>query len=274
MSFPERNAVSTRAKYPCITPEQKTAEMEFEAFIADQARADTAYNALENSRGGRVISTDLARELDPVYANWSVGQPPRDLAPSWGSAWIYAQGRFARELSKLGKNELVRFMAGGWAAGKSRVVEHLEQSGEAPAKLTWDGTLGDRKWARVQIRNAIERGCRVDILYVHRNIELAMYGAIDRARNQGRLVPLKELPKNHRDVQRAVRRLITDFREEENVSFSFLHNIGSKVGTTELDLAPMPFEEEELAPTGALHYRESHEGYYREASDEIEAVCG
>lgn len=261
-------------KYPCFTPEQKAAKKAFEALIADPARADAAYDLLPESKGGRVISTDLARELDPVYANWSVGQGPRDLAPSWGSAWIYAQGRFARELNKLGKNDLVRFMAGGWAAGKSRVVEHLEQIGEAPAELTWDGTLGDRKWARMQIREAINRGCHVDIRYVHRNIELAMYGAIDRARNQGRLVPLNQLPKNHRDVQRAVRRLITDFREEDNVSFSFLHNIGSKVGTTKLNLPPMPFEEDELAPTGALHYRVSHEGYYREASDEIEAVCG
>ena len=266
--------MSSQSQYPCITPKQKVAQKAFVALIADQARADAAYDALADSRGGRVISTDLARELDPVYANWSVGHPPRDLAPSWGSAWIYAQGRFARELSKLGKNDLVRFMAGGWAAGKSRVVEHRERNGDVPAKLTWDGTLGDRKWARLQIREAIKRGCRVEILYVHRNIELAMYGAIDRARNQGRLVPLKELPKNHREVQRAVRRLITICREEENVSFTFLHNIGSKVGTTELDLAPMAFEEDELAPTGALHYRDSHEGYYREASDEIEAVCG
>lgn len=262
------------SKYPCVTPEQKAAKKAFEALISDTRRADAAYDAIPDSKGGRVISTDLARELDSIYAGWRAGQPPRDLAPSWESAWKYAQGRFGRELSKLGKNDLVRFMAGGWAAGKSRVVQHLEQIGEAPAELTWDGTLGDRKWARVQIREAIKRGCRVDIRYVHRNIELAMYGAIDRARNQGRLVPLDELPKNHRDVQRAVRRLITDFRDEDNVSFTFLHNIGSKVGTTELDLPPMAFEEDELAPLGALHYRVSHEGYYREASDEIEAVCG
>lgn len=264
----------TSDKYTCRTDAQKAAKAAFEALIADQARADATYDLVPESKGGRVISTDLARELDPVYANWSVGQGPRDLAPSWAGAWIYAQGRFARELSKLGKNDQVRFMAGGWAAGKSRVVQHMEQTGEAPAELTWDGTLGDRNWARVQIRLAIERGCRVDIRYVHRNIELAMYGAIDRAKTQGRLVPLKELPKNHRDVQRAVRRLITDFRDEDNVSFSFLHNIGSKAGTTELNLAPMLFDEEELAPTGALHYRVSHEGYYRKASDEIETVCG
>ena len=36
----------------------------------------------------------------------------------------------------------------------------------------------------------------------------------------------------------------------------------------------MAFEEEELAPKGALHCRESREECYREASDDIEAVCG
>ena len=259
--------------YDCATPEQKAAKKAFEALLADKAKSDAAYDALPESKGGRVISTDLVRELDASYARWTVGQPPRDLAPSWATAWVYAQGRFDRELGKLGKDDVVRFMAGGWAAGKTRVVKHMDSLGRSAPKLTWDGTLGDRRWARAQVWAAIQRGCRVDILYVHRNIELAMYGAVDRARSEGRRVPIGRLAANHRAVQRSIRRLITDFREEDNVSFTFFHNIGSKVGNTELNLAPMTFEEEELAPSGALHYRKSHEGYYREASHEIESVC-
>jgi hypothetical protein len=260
--------------YICRTAQQKAAKRAFEALITDLTQADAAYDGLSESKGGRVISTDLVRELDTVYADWRRGNPPRDLAPSWDSAWIYAQGRFARELSKLSKGDLVCFMAGGWAAGKTRVVKHRELNGGLPAKLIWDGTLGNRAWAREQIRETVRRGCFVEIVYVHRNIELAMYGAVDRAAAEGRKVPITTLPANHRAVQRAVRRLITDFRDEKKVSFSLFHNIGSKVGSTTLNLAPMAFEEEELAQKGALHYRDSHEGYYREASEDIEAVCG
>ena len=263
-----------RQNYLCTTSAQKAAKKAFEELISDPARADETYDNLPESKGGRVISTDLVRELDPIYAGWRTGDAPRDLAPSWDAAWIYSQGRFARELCKLGTNDLVRFMAGGWAAGKTRVVKYRELNGGVPAKLTWDGTLGDRIWARAMIREALGRGCFVEIVYVHRNIELAMYGAVDRAAFEGRKVPIEELPANHRAVQRAVRRLITDFRDERQVSFSLFHNIGSKIGSTTLNLAPMAFEEEELAPKGALHYRDSHEGYYREASDDIEAVCG
>jgi hypothetical protein len=255
--------------YQCVSPAQKAAKIAFESLIADQTRADAAYDALPGANNGRVISTDLVRELDSAYANWKEGNPLRDLAPSWDKAWLYAQTRFVRELSRLKRGNLIRFMAGGWAAGKTRVVKFKIERGDLPAELTWDGTLKDTVWARDQIREALGRNCRVEILYVHRNIELAMYGAIDRARKEGRSVPIRELPSNHRAVQRSVRRLITDFGMNRDVSFTFYHNIGSE----KLSLAPMPFEEDELAPTGALHYRKSHEGYYCEATSSIEAAC-
>ena len=105
----------TSDKYTCRTDAQKAAKAAFEALIADQARADAAYDALSATDGGKIISTDLVRELDATYANWKKGGPTRDLAPSWDSAWIYAQDRFSRELGRLRRGNIVRLMAGGWA---------------------------------------------------------------------------------------------------------------------------------------------------------------
>lgn len=257
--------------YECRTAAQRRAKATFEALLADASRADAAYNALGGSDAGRVISTDLVRELDVAYQNWSSGSGPRDLAPSWSKAWVYAQDRFLRELARVRENEIVRFMAGGWAAGKTRVVKHLSSRSSATGvKLTWDGTLKDTPWARRQIRTALRQGARVEIVYVHRNIELALYGAVDRARQEGRAVPLADLPGNHRAVQLAIRSLIRSFGDNANVSFSLFHN----VGTSGLARIPMAFGEDELAPSGALHYRTSHEQYYTQATKEIEAVCG
>lgn len=252
----------TSDKYTCRTDVQKAAKAAFEALIADQARADAAYDALSATDGGKIISTDLVRELDARYAATPRGKK-RDLAPSWEMAWVYAHDRFHRELSKGGRGKLVRFMAGGWAAGKTRIVENLRCNGSAAANLTWDGTLKDRDWAEAQIRFALQKEWSVDVVYVHRNIELALYGAIERGMAEGRYVPLDKLPGNHRAVQTTIRELIDALGAD--VSFQLFHNTGS----ANLAGVALTFSKDALAPDGALHYSSNYENYYQSAAGEI-----
>jgi hypothetical protein len=101
-----------------------------------------------------------------------------------------------------------------------------------------------------------------------RDIELALYGAIERAKKEGRSVPLVQLPGNHCAVQRSIRRLLGRFFSDGRVSFLLLHNTGFK------DVKGKAFvvSDRELAPRGALHYSKRHEDYYAEAAREIEAL--
>lgn len=245
-----------------LSKEQQAAQKALIALLADPAEADRRYNDLADSHGGRIVSTDLARFLDARYRDTPAGKP-RDLAPSWDYAFGYAQSRFERELRSRGRRRVVQFMAGGWGAGKTHALERA-----AMPDLAWDGTLKDPKWARKMIDLALDHGWQVDIAYVFRDIELALYGAIERAKEEGRSVPLHELPKNHRAVQLSISTLLRRYRRDLRVSFTLLHNTGAKgvEGTT------LVIPETELAPKGALHYSQRYEDYYGEAASQIEAL--
>jgi hypothetical protein len=244
-----------------LSKAQLAAQRALIALLANPAEADRRYNDLVESHGGRVISTDVARFLDERYRDTPSGQP-RDLIPGWDYAWRYAQDRLERELRERDRRKVVRLMAGGWGAGKTHALEHA-----AVPDLAWDGTLSSSKWARKMIDLALARGWRVEIAYVFRDIELALYGAVERARDEGRSVPLRELPGNHRAVQLSISTLLRRYRTNRRVSFMLLHNTGAKgvEGTT------LVIPETELAPRGALYYSQRYEDYYAEAAREIDA---
>lgn len=228
-------------------------------LLKDTTKADETYDAVSESKHGRIISTDIARFLDARYALRAPGQV-RDIKPGWHLAWRYAQDRLQRELRKRGKRKIVQFMAGGWAAGKTHALEHLE-----PPDLTWDGTLGDLAWAVEMIDLALKHQWKVEIAYVFRDIELAFYGSVERGNEEGRFVPLVTLPKSHGDAQRSVRDLAILYAEEKNVSFIMMHNLGTK----NVPCEPKKLEILDLAPSGALHYSNAYESYYIEIATEI-----
>lgn len=234
-------------------------------LIGDTSKADVIYDQLPESDRGRIISTDIARHLDDRYHRTPKGRP-RDLAPSWDGAWRYAQDRLERELGKRRRRKMVRFMAGGWAAGKTHALEQLSLE---DADLVWDGTLKDVKWASAMIRLAVSHGWKVEIAYVFRDLELALFGAVERAAKEGRGVPLHDLPAVHRDVQQSILELMRRFGPSEAVNFVLLHNTGfagHPGKSIEVSYA-------DLEPFGALHYTRTHEHYYRQAAGEIREAC-
>jgi len=246
-----------------LTDEQQAAFVAMRNLLLDLPEADRRYNALKQSKSGTVISTDIARYLDKRYAK----QPPkgkeRDLAPGWDLAWRYARDRLNREIENRGPRKRIRFMSGGWGAGKTFALRN--EPTVAPC-LIWDGTLGDLNWAVKMIDLTLKHKWQVEVVYVFRDLELALYGAIQRKKEVGRGVPLEELPSNHRTVQQAVLALTELYRGVPSVSFLFLHNLGVagiEARTPEIDLI-------DLEKNGALHYFPRHEYYYTHAAKKLD----
>lgn len=243
-----------------FTHTQREAFEEMRRLLLLPSRADAEYDALPRSNGGTIISTDIARFLDKVcYAKEPLPGQSRDIEPSWDLAWRYAQDRLERELNKRGRRKRFRLMAGGWGAGKSYA---LRNEPTRPPDLVWDGTLSERRWAADRIDQAIKNNWKIEIAYVYRDLELALYGAVQREREVGRGVPLDELPANHRKVQQSVLDLTEFYREHGQVSFLYLHNLGVpevKAQTAEIKL-------DDLVQNGALHYLIRHECYYQRAA--------
>ncbi len=249
-----------------LTKEQKDARLAFNRLLENSYLADQRYDSLPSSRAGRIISTDIARSLDTRYRDTPDGQS-RDLVPGWDLAWRYAHDRLAREIQRRGHRKIIRFMAGGWGAGKTHALER-----ELIPDLSWDGTLQHGKWNRAMIDLALSHGWKVQIAYVFRDMELALYGAVERAFKEGRSVPLAELPAVHRAVQKSVLQLIRRYPPGARMAILLLHNTGAKgvAGPARI------FTPTELAAGGALHYPLRHEAYYTEIAREIEALnpCG
>jgi hypothetical protein len=246
-----------------LTGEQRMAFEAMRTLLENSLEADRTYDGLTDTEGGRVISTDLARMLDSRYAKNPGPGNLRDIVPGWDLAWRYSQDRFERELRARKKRRRVRFMAGGWAAGKTHAVEN--QPSNKP-DLTWDGTLKEIDWAVAMIDLAFQEGWEVEIAYIYRNLELALYGAVERRKKEGRAVPLEQLAANHREVQQAVLNLNLLYSGHPKISFLFLHNLGKQGVLSD----PLKIEIKELELNGALHYLQRHEEYYAKAAEHLD----
>lgn len=250
------NSLSTE---PALSLAQEVARLRFEALVADPEAADGIYDSLPESRNGTIISTDLARLLDESY-RVQVPGTVRDMLPSWRKAWVYAQNRLHREISVRRGRKLFRMMAGGWAAGKTYALQRTKS-----ADLSWDGTLADPVWAAEIILFAVSHGWKVQVAYVQRPIELACKGALERGVNEGRMVPLIELPGIHASVQASVMELERRFRSNAAVDFLLLHNPGTlahPADVTRLRVA-------DIAPGGRLHYSQSNVKDFQETARRI-----
>jgi hypothetical protein len=236
------SAPKSQATAPTLTLEQQIRRLRFQALIADISAADAQYDALPETREGRIISTDFARFLDDGYRMHLPGTL-RDIAPSWDDAWRYAQDRLQREIGRRQGRKLLRLMAGGWAAGKTHALQRA-----ATADLNWDGTLADTEWARRMIKLALSHGWRVHLAYVQRPVELACWGALQRGVDEGRMVPLLALPSLHAQVQASVLQLAKEFQQSAEILL--LYNAGSPAAPQ------IPFEIviTDIAPGGRLHY--------------------
>lgn len=250
-----------------LTAEQQKAFETMRELLENLAEADHRYDALEHSNSGRIISTDIARHLDARYAKEpEIGQV-RDIAPGWDLAWRYAQNRLGREIANRKSRKRIRFMSGGWGAGKTFALRH--EPTVTPC-LIWDGTLGEVTWAVEMIDLALKHQWQVEVAYVYRDLELALYGAVQRKREVGRAVPLKDLPRNHRTVQQTILSLTDLYRSDPSVSFVYLHNLGVagiEAGTPEIGLI-------DLEKNGALHYLPRHEHYYAQAAENLDGSVG
>jgi hypothetical protein len=245
-----------------LSKEQQRAFEAMRDLLSELQEADRRYDGLTQSKSGLVISTDIARHLDKQYAIEPPKGKDRDLIPSWDLAWRYAQDRLVREIENRRTRKRIRFMAGGWGAGKTFALRN--EPTVAPC-LIWDGTLGDLTWAVSMIDLALDKKWRVEVAYVYRDLELALYGAVQRRREVGRGVPLAELPKNHREVQQTILDLTALYRGNPSVSFLYLHNLGVagvEAGTPEIELI-------DLEQHGALHYLPRHEHYYTQAAQKL-----
>lgn len=209
-------------------------ELDFGSRTTEQLEAE--YSELQDEGGrnltdnGYLIDVDLIRELSAEYRADRSRSPQIHRAASALSKELYARA-LARPVRE-DKEPKVRFMAGGGGSGKSSAAERF--LGDNAADITFDGTLSNLDRAKVNIDAALASGRDVEIVYVYRSPEKSAEGAIQRAIDTGRPVPIDVLAEAHAQSGQVVKALAQAYNADERVSIRAIWNDGDSLDSTRL----------------------------------------
>lgn len=209
---------------------------------ADFGKAVEEYNAIEDTKGGRLIDTDLARQLSPEY------RADRTLAPQVHKASsAFTQKLFDDRMAEAPSGGTVLFMAGGGGSGKSS-AESLLASEFDRANTIMDGTLSSFEKADRNIQLALDNQQSVMIAYVYREpVEAMKNGVFKRAMNpnNGRTVTLDALAKGHSGSSEVIRKLQDKFGGNDLFTIKAIDNSRgpNNAAIVPLDQIPVVAEE-------------------------------
>ena len=205
------------------------------------------YNALDDAKGGRVLNTDTARELEPAYI-----KDRTKSADVHEPASAFVKKLYAKRLAEptpAGKFPVVVFTAGGTGAGKSSGLKMLESANPAfgKAELVYDTNMNKFSSATDKIDQALESGREVKILYTYRDpAEALRQGALTRAMNQeaefgsGRTVPLREHGNTHVGSRQVIEQLREHYKGNPKVDFTAIDNSRGRGNAANVNFEDLP----------------------------------
>jgi hypothetical protein len=224
-----------------LKPEFKVIEQRFsEQLNGDIDKAIRDYAALPGSDGGRIINTDLARELSPDYrADRALSSAVHEPASA------FTREMYARALQKSapkGKNNEVLFTAGGTGAGKSTALNDVLALQQESAQAIYDTNLASLEGSIKKIDQALAAGKQVTVAYVYRGPIKALIGAIKRAIRMGRTVPIDIHVGTHVRSAQTVKELDRHYAANTKVEFALIDNNGGQGDARNLgeDLSTLP----------------------------------
>jgi len=224
-----------------LSPESKA----IEGRLADKLTAgfDAAvseYEALPDSEGGKILNTDIARELSEDYTkNRGLSAAVHEPA-SW-----FVKQLYARKLKALQPGQPVIFTSGGTGAGKTSAINEspaMKRLKDA-AGIVYDTNMSTFEPARKKIDQALSAGALVMLMHVQRDpVESLVVGALPRAMHQaerfgtGRTVPLAEHAKTHRGAAEVLPQLVELYKDDPRVAVHVVDNTRGKRNSRLADL--------------------------------------
>ena len=207
-------------------PDKQIEREAFELLAQDEGTLVDGYL----SQHGKAVNTDEARELFPAY-RVDRGRAVAVHAPSSElSRRVYAKLLDENQ----GEVDEVVFMAGGMGSGKTTALDKLLANGEARDVITFDGTFSDPGANTRRIRQALDAGYAVSVVYVHVEDPLqAVVNALDRAermaaeKGTGRTIRATALVESHAKARQAFVAAAEELRGDPRVSFRVIDNSGT-----------------------------------------------
>lgn len=218
-----------------LSPEHRAIETDFAAQLADEQATRDRYAAIPETQGGKMLNTDVMRELNDKYLS------DRTLSAAVHEPSSAAVKReFAARLTQApgpGEQPIVMFTAGGTGAGKTRSIEDLPElnARKQAAQIVYDTNMNRLDNSVTKIEQALAAGKEVSILAVYRDpVESLIHGALKRAKDQeaihgsGRTLPLQEHANTHQGLIPTMLALAERYRDDPRVSIDVLDNSRGK----------------------------------------------
>lgn len=245
-------AITQGPKYSSLLGKSDVEHSATNRLITQYPELKQQYNTLDlphaETKGGRILNTDAARELFPEYqANRTLSAQVHEPAST------FVKNLYAEKLSQptpKGYDSTVVFTAGGTGAGKSKAIQQASQAASDTinkAEMIYDTNMNTFKSADDKIQQALKAGRDVRIFYTYRDpIESLTKGALPRASGieatfgSGRTVPLSEHLKTHVGSRKTIDELASKYKDNPNVQISAIDNSRGKGNSRRIELSDLP----------------------------------
>lgn len=205
-----------------ISPEGQTFNRQ---IAADPEGMIDRYNAIPDTEGGKVLDTDLFRELSPNYlADRTIATDIHEAASALN------KGLYERRLAETaGQQGTWVFTGGGPASGKS---SGPAKAMRADADLIYDGSMANFDAMAKRIDSALDSGKNAKLLFIDRAPERAIGLAVGRAMGQsskfgsGRTIPKDEFVRMHMESRETIKKLAERYKDFGNVDIAVIDNNG------------------------------------------------
>ncbi|MDI1301948.1 MAG: hypothetical protein PSX71_08595 [bacterium] len=214
-------------------------------MATDHEGVKAEYAKLDGAMGGRLLNTDIARELSPGYRADRTRSADVHEAASGFIKRLYAEK--LKEPTPEGMDKTVMFTAGGTGAGKTTGMDAAGKSLGKP-EIIYDTNMNTLDSSVEKIEQAFAAGRNVKILYTYRDpVDAFRKGALPRADRMerqdgsGRTVPISEHVRTHVGSSEVMRQLAEKYRDEPRFSMRFIDNSKGKGNASEVfSLADLP----------------------------------
>jgi hypothetical protein len=226
-----------------ITPKLDDIGLRFQNRLdSDYDNLAKEYALLKDAEGGKVLNTDLARELSPDYfANRTLSANVHEPASAFVKQ-LYAQ-KLAQQAPE---GTSVLFTGGGTGAGKTSSLKAYPDL-RKNAEMIYDTNMNKLESATKKIDQALEAGRKVDLVYTYRDpVEALVEGSLKRAMRMkeelgsGRTVPLKEHIRTHTGSRKVIGELQDIYGDNPNVRIGIIDNRYGQANPKSVNLKDLP----------------------------------
>lgn len=231
----QQEATIPRAPEGTLSEEDRAIETRFANWLANNFdEAVEQYNKItqpDSSDGGRVLNTDIARELSPDYRK----DRSKSAAVHEPASWFIKQ-LYEKRLREAPEGPVL-VTAGGAGAGKSTALKGRDLS---KYPIIYDTNLAKVESGKRIIDQALAAGRKVEVAYVYGDPLASFRRAIGRAQRMaaehgtGRTVPITAHAASHAGSRHAVPVLEALYADDPRVEFDYVKSGEGKVDVEQL----------------------------------------